>query len=212
MPTREEYESKRKAPKLKAGWYGTAELSDSCFISASAITRYRTRGLITKENWKYDDKSKARPKILFKHPEWAYDVNNNVDRKATNVRLYLDSMGMFIPQEEVPALSPDVRAADKIETAVETRTEKQNLEFDKLSLANEKERIQIAKELGELVRVEDVEAKMKNFLANLRKQLDDMPYKIAEKAQKANYEKVLEVSKVELNKIFKKVSDGTVFS
>lgn len=194
----------------QARWLTMDEACKIVDISRAACSRW-----IDKMNLVPDDLKRIEPRAsggkvtYLKHPDWAIEVTKKLDRTNPATKLYSESTGKFLDKKSYlkieGLLAINSPAKQDSSPAIIAMSRKEALEAEKLELANQKARVDLAQSLGELVKVEDIQQEFKEKVTAIAQLLDDLPFKIAEQCQNQSYDQLLDVGHLILESLKEKM-------
>lgn len=194
----------------QAKWLTLEEACKLVDISRAACSRWIDKMNLVPDHLKRVEPRASGGKVTYlKHPDWAIDVSTKLDRSNPATKLYSESTGKFLDQKSYlkieGLLSVRSEAKQEANTAMIAIGRKEALEAEKLELANQKARIDLAQALGELVKIEDIQQEFKEKVTGIAQLLDDLPFKIAEKCQSQNYDQLLDTASLIVEKLKEKM-------
>jgi hypothetical protein len=191
-------------------WLTLEEACKLVDISRAACSRWIDKMNLVPDHLKRVEPRASGGKVTYlKHPDWAIDVSTKLDRSNPATKLYCESTGKFLDQKSYlkieGLLSVRSEAKQEANTAMIAISRKEVLEAEKLELANQKARVDLAQALGELVKIEDIQQEFKEKVTGIAQLLDDLPFKIAEKCQSQNYDQLLDTASLIVEKLKEKM-------
>jgi hypothetical protein len=196
--------------KIKlAKWITLDEACRIVSISRSACLRWVKEGKIDPQFINIEARTSGGNVHHLKHPEWAIDVSAKLNRSNPATKLYSEKQGKFINLKSYAELEEVISAkpaeAKPVSPVVQAISRKDNLEAEKLELANQKARVDLAVSLGELVKIDDVKHEFKEKMTIVAQMFDDLPYKIAESCQRLDYDDLITESHKVVEKLKEKI-------
>jgi hypothetical protein len=194
----------------QAKWLTLEEACKLVDISRAACSRWIDKMNLVPDHLKRVEPRASGGKVTYlKHPDWAIDVSTKLDRSNPATKLYSESTGKFLDQKSYlkieGLLSVRSEAKQEANIAMVAISRKEALEAEKLELANQKARVDLAQALGELVKIEDIQQEFKEKVTGIAQLLDDLPFKIAEKCQSQNYDQLLDTASLIVEKLKEKM-------
>lgn len=194
----------------QAKWLTLEEACKLVDISRAACSRWIDKMNLVPDHLKRVEPRASGGKVTYlKHPDWAIDVSTKLDRSNPATKLYSESTGKFLDQKSYlkieGLLSVRSEAKQEANTVMIAISRKEALEAEKLELANQKARVDLAQALGELVKIEDIQQEFKEKVTGIAQLLDDLPFKIAEKCQSQNYDQLLDTASLIVEKLKEKM-------
>lgn len=194
----------------QAKWLTLEEACKLVDISRAACSRWIDKMNLVPDHLKRVEPRASGGKVTYlKHPDWAIDVSTKLDRSNPATKLYSESTGKFLDQKSYlkieGLLSVRSEAKQEANIAMMAISRKEALEAEKLELANQKARVDLAQALGELVKIEDIQQEFKEKVTGIAQLLDDLPFKIAEKCQSQNYDQLLDTASLIVEKLKEKM-------
>jgi hypothetical protein len=194
----------------QAKWLTLEEACKLVDISRAACSRWIDKMNLVPDHLKRVEPRASGGKVTYlKHPDWAIDVSTKLDRSNPATKLYSESTGKFLDQKSYlkieGLLSVRSEAKQEANIAMIAISRKEALEAEKLELANQKARVDLAQALGELVKIEDIQQEFKEKVTGIAQLLDDLPFKIAEKCQSQNYDQLLDTASLIVEKLKEKM-------
>jgi hypothetical protein len=194
----------------QAKWLTLEEACKLVDISRAACSRWIDKMNLVPDHLKRVEPRASGGKVTYlRHPDWAIDVSTKLDRSNPATKLYSESTGKFLDQKSYlkieGLLSVRSEAKQEANIAMIAISRKEALEAEKLELANQKARVDLAQALGELVKIEDIQQEFKEKVTGIAQLLDDLPFKIAEKCQSQNYDQLLDTASSIVEKLKEKM-------